>query len=79
MVASGGVRTDGASAPEMAAVWTCTNSFEHLLIHVIFIDFNILPDKLYRSYQFLSFVSIVLYNCSLLLIGRILDKIHIFI
>ena len=37
VVASGAVRTDVASAPEMATEWTRTNSFEHLLIYRVFV------------------------------------------
>ena len=37
VVASGAVRTDVASAPEMATEWTRIISFEHLLIHRVFV------------------------------------------
>ena len=36
-VASGAVRTDVDSAPEMATEWTRTNSFAHLLIHRVLV------------------------------------------
>ena len=37
VVASGAVRRDVASTPEMATEWTRTNSFEHLLTYRVFV------------------------------------------
>ena len=37
VVASGTVRTDVASTPEMATEFTHSNSFEYLLIHRVFV------------------------------------------
>ena len=64
---------DGQWIDSHQQLWTFVNT------QSICIEFNILPDKLYWFHPFLSFVSIVLYKCSLSLIGRTLDKTHMFI
>ena len=77
--ASGAMRTVVASAPEMATEWTRTNSLEHLLMHRVFV-----LNLIYYPINYIDLANVynlflVLYNCSLSLIGRILDKTLIFI
>ena len=66
--ASGAVRADVASTPEMATEWTRSNSFEHLLIHRVFVLNSIYYPINYIDltnfyHLFLSFYTIVPFHC----------------